>query len=567
MWHTKRLQSKVWLVIPLLYLLLLAVACGASATPTTSGPVATAIATPTPVPKSTAAVVHPGKLTVMAADLGSEGFNHVLAPGNAGNNYSRLVGGWLTSRNEKTEMVPGIASQWGLSADGLTWTFTIRKGVKFHDGTELTPEDVLWSLQHYFSPQAFEYATHGTAQRVSRSMDKIELSGPDKVSLTTKVPLPEFGGIVSEIDDNWFFIMPKRATLHDKEEEAAYNKKPISAGPMSLEQHVQNVMMKFKRFDDFYYQPRNGFPEDKRVNFQSLDLFLVPEEATRVAAVRSGEADIALASLESRNQVEAGGGRLVFGPEGVFVWAILVNCYQPQYPCHDKRVRQALRYTINWELYQRLNGGPEVFQIKGWDAVTPSAIGYTPELDAGPFDPNKGRQLLADAGYPGGRGFGKLIVNTFISFAMPKQVEGAQLVADTWRRELGLDVEVLVGDPVALRERENSGELNGQIVWRDAGTRVNGTSYYTSRYADPKHINRSHEDPELFRLTQEAFQLLDPDEREKASAKLFLRLRDESYHLGGGYVNIPWGVGPRVLTWRPYPMSGWLTAHHTITLK
>jgi len=76
-----------------------------------------------------------------------------------------------------------------------------------------------------------------------------------------------------------------------------------------------------------------------------------------------------------------------------------------------------------------------------------------------------------------------------------------------------------------------------------------------------------HEDPELFRLVQETVQILDPDKRAEALKKLFLRLRDESHFLGIGYVNTPWGVGPRVLTWRPYPMALYLSALHTITLK
>jgi peptide/nickel transport system substrate-binding protein len=171
--------------------------------------------------------------------------------------------------------------------------------------------------------------------------------------------------------------------------------------------------MKFERFDDFYYQAENGFPEDKRVNFQSLDMFMVPEEATRVAALRGGNADIVPASLATKGQVEAGGGRLVFGQEGFTLNARLVGCYEPQYPCHDKRVRQALNYALDRELIQeQLYGGPTVFQLKAWGDVTPSTIGYTPELDPFPFDPDKARQLLADAGYPGGQGFGRLIVNT-----------------------------------------------------------------------------------------------------------------------------------------------------------
>jgi ABC-type transport system substrate-binding protein len=76
-----------------------------------------------------------------------------------------------------------------------------------------------------------------------------------------------------------------------------------------------------------------------------------------------------------------------------------------------------------------------------------------------------------------------------------------------------------------------------------------------------------HEDPALFSLVQETVQIVDPDQRGEASKELYLCLRDESYMLGIGYVNIPWAVGPRVLTWSPYPLSLWPSALHTITLK
>jgi peptide/nickel transport system substrate-binding protein len=357
-----------------------------------------------------------------------------------------------------------------------------------YDGSDLTVEDVLWMFQRSLGPQVSEYATFGTAVRVSRLVDKIELSGPDKVILTTKQPEIAIEAFASDATPSSLAVLPKRAKLHDEAEEVAYDNNPIGAGFMRLEERVPASVMKFERFDDFYYQPDNGFPEDKRVNFQSLDLFLAPEESTRVAALRSGEADIVPASLATREQVEAGGGRLVMGQEGVISHPGLLGCWEPQHPCHDKRVRQALDYAIDKELIRdRLYGGPEAFQVKGWFVVTSSTIGYTPELDPRSFDPNKARQLLADAGYPGGQGFGKLIVNTRAATSLPFLVETAQLAAEFWKRELGLDVEVRVGDSTALKESWYSGELNGQIFWEENDTRKNAL-LSASRYGDPQSL-------------------------------------------------------------------------------
>jgi ABC-type transport system substrate-binding protein len=158
-------------------------------------------------------------------------------------------------------------------------------------------------------------------------------------------------------------------------------------------------------------------------------------------------------------------------------------------------------------------------------------------------------------------------VNTYVSTSNPFQVEGAQLGAEFWRRELGPDVEVHVTDSVGISSRQRAGELNGQIRWVDNQARVDATSWINLTYGDFKSTSRFHEDPELLRLVLETQQILDPDKRAEATKKLALRLRDESYELGIGYANVPWAVGPRALTWQPYPLSLWVSGYHTITLK
>src|SRR5918992_2902415 len=263
--------------IPLtLFILILAltVACGAAEAPdptaltdptampeaAATAPIASDTSTPTPAPQaaepSADVEVHPGKLTIMVGDFGNERFDTLLAPSAiGGTNYSRIMGGDLISNNEKMEMVPGIAKEWSLSPDGLTWTFTIREGVKFHDGSEVTPEDALWTLQHYFGPQAVEYSTRSDTQAISRIMDTIELSAPDTVSVTAQKPVVELAYLLAEAGDKWFHVFPKRAKLWDPQEALAYDNNPISAGPMSLTERVPASVMRFERFADFYYQP------------------------------------------------------------------------------------------------------------------------------------------------------------------------------------------------------------------------------------------------------------------------------------------------------------------------
>ncbi len=561
-----------------LVLLALAVACGAAAT--AMPPAATAMpapntgAGPTPAarPQATAVpqapVVNPGKVTLMIGGWGAGKFDYTFDVG-GGNNYARILHGFLIATNEKTQLLPGIATDWSASPDGRTWTVTVRKGAKFHDGTEITAGDVQWTWRHQWSPEALGWATQSGAQALARITEKIELTGPDKVSITTK--FPDAGVAVnsfSEASPSWWGVLPKREKLHDEAQVAAYDRSPNAAGLMKLVKYVPAEVMTFERFEDYYYQPKYGFPEDRRVKFKSLDLRLVPEESTRVAAVRAGEADIAPVSLVSRKQVEAGGGRLVFGQEGAYFRIQTRGCQKSQFPCSDRRVRQALDYAINREIIRdKLFGGPEVMQAKGWAAVTPSTIGYSPELDPPLFDPAKARQLLADAGYPGGKGFGKLLINTWQSASVPFLPESAQLVADYWKKELGLDVEVKIGEESNLKKQILTEELYGQVVVSDNEARIDAGGINRNAYGTPGHGSRYHETQELFDLMQKALAVSDAAERPKVFNSTYRRLRDEAYELSLGYVNIPWAAGPRVQTWQPYPLAFYPSNMYGLTLK
>jgi len=567
----------------LVFLLLLAVACGSSAAPDTSAPAKAApaaAAVPTAVPGAKAepaapaeSKVNPGKLTWMIGGWGSERFDYTFDVGGS-NNYIRWFGGFLVETDHDGLLIPGIATDWSVAENGLTWTVTIREGVKFHDGTDLTADDVRWTWCHQWCPEAKEYATQSGAQSRARIMDKIETTGPNQVSLTTTTGVGAVPTLwLSAASSSPWVILPKRKVQHDKAAVEAYSKDPNGSGPMKLVRHIPWEVMEFERFGDYYYQPGNGLPEDRRMQFTTLDLRLVPEESTRVAAIRAGEADIAPASLSAKKQIEAGGGRLVFGREGIYFRIMLLGCWHDlDFPCKDKRVRHALDYAIDKELIRdTLFGGSEVMEVKGWASTTPSTIGYSTELDPWPFDPAKARALMTAAGYknpdnPDGKDFGPLIINTWPSSSMPFLPESAQLAGEMWKRELGLDTEVRVGDESALKKSTLAQTLNGQILWRDNEARVDAGGGRSS-YGTPDHKARLHNDAEFFDTVQAAIAVTDPSKRQAVLNELYLAQRDLSMELGVGYINIPWAVGPRVTSWEPFPLAFFPSAPHTIVLK
>ncbi|HZA24592.1 MAG TPA: ABC transporter substrate-binding protein, partial [Dehalococcoidia bacterium] len=490
----------------------------AQAAEPTAAPVVGETAQPTATPQMAAppadVEVNPGKVTWMTAVLGDERFDAPLSTG--GGDYHRLFHAYLLGSDVaegRRVIAPGIARKWEMSGDGRTWTLTVGRGAKFHDGKEVTVEDVQGSLQRAIGPQAKDYTLNSAAIALSNIVDGIEQTAPDQVSVIARSPIVEFPQQISDSQGGSpGIVMPKRATLHDEEVSVAYDNNPIGAGLMRLVNHVPADVMTFERFEDYYHQPKNGFAFDQRVNFTAFDLRLVPEESTRAAALRAGEVDIAPVSLATKAQVEAGGGRLVFGQEGVIFEVTWLGCWKPQFPCSDKRVRQALQYAIDKELMRdTLYGGPEVMQVKGWARVTPSVLGYSPELDPFPFDPDKGRQLMADAGYPGGTGFGKLVVNTHVGKSMPFLPESAQLVASMWEKELGLDVEVRVGDYTAQQEASKLTEdFHGQLWWRDNNLAPDASKIIKKGddWGGGPQLNVAHRDPELTALAAETAAVL-----------------------------------------------------------
>ena len=150
---------------------------------------------------------------------------------------------------------------------------------------------------------------------------------------------------------------------------------------------------------------------------------------------------------------------------------------------------------------------------------------------------------------------------------MPLQTEAAQLAADFWRKELGLDVEVRVGNSQAIRKAWGNAELKGQLIWRDNETRRDALSITVNGYGDPEGNIRRSDDPELQAQAQAATRIVDNDERAKALTEFYKVIRNEGYEIGIGYVNVPWGVGSRSASWEPYPLSPNISGLHTITLK
>ena len=154
-WIKTNLRSLLYAT--LVVMLFIVVACGSSDTsaPRSAATAAPAdAAAPTAVPAAVSAaagsVVNAGKLTILNSSWGAELYTTWALGEVVG--YNRQLHSYWMVGNENIEITPGVATRWSISPDGLTWTFVIRDGIKFHNGEELTIDDALFSMENTYGP-------------------------------------------------------------------------------------------------------------------------------------------------------------------------------------------------------------------------------------------------------------------------------------------------------------------------------------------------------------------------------------------------------------------------------
>jgi peptide/nickel transport system substrate-binding protein len=275
---------------------------------------------------------------------------------------------------------PCLAESWSASEDGLTYDFVLRGGVKFHNGAPVTAEDVKFSFDRY----------HGASYGLMKErVAAVETPDPLRVTFKLKQPWPDFLTFYAGATGaGW--IVPKKYV--EQVGDDGFRKAPIGAGPYKFVSFTPGVELVLEAFDQYWRKP----PSVKR-----LVLKVIPDEATRLAALKAGEVDIAYSIRgELAEQLRRIPG-LTMKPvvlQGAF-WLYFPEQWDPKSPWYDLRVREAAnlaldRKTINQALtlgYSHVTGSimPDNFEFY-WAPPAPV------------YDPTKAKQLLAEAGYPSG---------------------------------------------------------------------------------------------------------------------------------------------------------------------
>jgi peptide/nickel transport system substrate-binding protein len=367
-----------------------------------------------------------GTLVFAVESLGAQTLDPILEgrPGNAVYQavmYDSLIGFDL----EKGGVGPGVAERWELSPDGLAWTFYLRPGQTFHNGDKLTAEDVKFSLERQMGPGSQASA----AASMRRTIKSIEVIDEQTVKVQTTSPQIGLPAGLSRAVAPEGAIMPKAYIERVGEEE--FRKKPIGSGPWKFVRNVPGDRIEFTAVATPHWR---GQP-----HFKDLVLLLVPEESTRVAMVRTGEAAIASIGPETMLGASRAGLEVLSVPGTMQAVFQFWGTYKPEVkdsPVAKVRVREALSLAIDRKqvIEHVMNGKAQMpypfatfaytdyFSAGRWEKWAAEAYRYDPVL---------AKKILAEEGYP--NGFELKFANT----ALPGtqfMVDIGTAIADMWTK-------------------------------------------------------------------------------------------------------------------------------------
>jgi peptide/nickel transport system substrate-binding protein len=291
-------------------------------------------------------------------------------------------------------MSPSLAESWTTSRDGLIYEFMLRKGVTFHNGDPVTAEDVKFSFERYRGSSA--KALH---DRVAR----VEVVDAGRVRFVLKAPWPDFLTFYATPATGAAWIVPKRYV--ERVGDDGFKRAPVGAGPYKLVSFSPGVELVLEANESYWRK----IPSVKRLVFRA-----VPDESTRLAMLKRGEADIAYSIRGALAQELARTPGLTLKPvAGTFTeWLVFTEQWNPKSPWHDQRVRLAASLAIN---RKEINNAEYLGHGRLSASIIPRDFAFAWPAPAYPYDPERARRLLAEAGYP--RGFDAVEVATDNTYA------------------------------------------------------------------------------------------------------------------------------------------------------
>lgn len=427
---------------------------------------------------------------------------------------SQIFDTLVTSDPATGEIEPQIAESWTQLSD-TQWEFKIRQGIKFHNGEDLTADDVKYSLDRACASAAVAYNVD--------FIDNVEVVDDYTVIITTKAP---YGPILNNLAVPFAAIVPKDYTSANED---IHKTAPVGSGPYKFVSWSQNDTVKLEAFDDYYA----GAPKTKYVEMK-----VIPEAAQRTIALETGEVDIAYDLLVSDTKRVASNDKLqLFEKPSLSCYYITFNMNKK--PFDNQLVRQALSMAIDRQLLvDAINGGSgEVANA----IIAPGVFGYydVGELE---YNPEKAKELLAEAGYPDGFSCTLWVNNN------QARVEMCQAIQEMFR-EIGVTCSIEVMEFGTFISRTTAGEHDmGYFGWTTSSKDADYT-YYSLEHSSQQGAagNRSFlADPKVDELVMKGRESSDDAVRLEAYKELAIYLKDVCNNAPIIYTSINAGASAKV---------------------
>ena len=276
---------------------------------------------------------------------------------------------------------PSLAESWSESKDHLTYTFTLRKNAKFHDGSPVTAEDVKFSFERYKG---------ASATLLHEKVKEVQVVSPTQVRFVLKVPWPDFMLFYGTTASGAGWIVPKHYV--EKVGDDGFKRAPVGAGPYKVVSFTPGVELVLEAFDGYWRKA----PSIKRLVMRTMT-----EESTRAAAVKRGEVDLGyLFAGPVAEELKRTPGIKLEAPllTGAF-WLELTDQWDPKSPWHDRRVRLAASHAID---RAAINQAETLGYSRLTGSIVPRIFQFAVAVDPPAYDAARAKKLLAEAGYPNG---------------------------------------------------------------------------------------------------------------------------------------------------------------------
>ena len=376
-----------------------------------------------------------------------------------------------------------LAESWTESPDGLVYEFKLREGLKFHNGDPFTAEDVKFSFERYRGVGAQEFRAKVKA---------VEVVDPHRVRFLLHEPWPDFMTFYGTTATAAGIVVPK--TYLEQVGEEGFKKHPIGLGPYQFVSHTPGVEVVLEAYERYWRK----VPQVKRLIMKGI-----PEVSTRLAMLKKSEADIAFA-LEGPVAEEVKGDpklQLVDTRHPSINWIEFPEQWDPKSPWADRRVRLAVQYAID---QAAISEAACLGYCPPTGSTIPRMMVFALPVEPPPHNPEKARQLLAEAGYPNGFDAGELTP------IPPFFVAGEALV--NYLNAVGIRVKMRVLERAAFYAAWREKKLKGLFTAGSGGsgnaaTRVEAFVYSKGAYAMGGY-------PDIDELFQQQAVERDPAKRE-----------------------------------------------------